>query len=535
MWWLRFRQSNRLHSQRRSRASPAAWWRSGWRGRGRYNWRGKPVRTRCSGRQRWINIACWMRRAGRCWMKPCGVWGYLREAITGYSRWRGRSPIWRRRKTSARRMWPRRCSIGGCWKLVRAFERVLGRRTRKGRHALRLPSSVVAFQCVRSAQDLEFRRQQAVCQGALAEDEAAVADEAQIGPVDLRVEHVRGAFEIERWILCEQRKNRAVIIAAFVQKERLGAARALVDVDPWAFADVMQTPPLPPVGFVKMANAAGEQRVLVTFELRVLFAEQHATRLAGVDGGRTDEFLIAVRMREDAVGARHRADAHVEQIAQRHRVTSGKEHQLAIDEGEGAPVMHGSVKTALFPAKDGAVRHGVGEDAGVAGLDEVGDRAFAEQFFVEATCSGELGEFTRHDKNQFAARAQMTDRLFDEKQIQVAASVEQVAIEQAFGFRADVLIANIRRVADHAVELLGFGIGEEITHPSALRCHVRVDFHRFAARDVCAEGAVSGGWFERTPTIATQRKHLLHDRGRRKDLAEFSDVERSHGSMISCR
>jgi hypothetical protein len=160
-------------------------------------------------------------------------------------------------------------------------------------------------------------------------------------------------------------------------------------------------------------------------------------------------------------------------------------------------------------------------------LDEIGDVALLEEEGVEPPRRGELGEFTRHDENQLAARAQMAHCLGDEMKVEIAAPVEHFVIEQSPRVQRDVLVTHIGRIADDRVELLRQRQSEEIHHARARGGDRRIDLDRLAACDAARKGALAGGRIERAPKTPAQREHLLDHGGRGKHLAQGVHVELS--------
>jgi hypothetical protein len=146
----------------------------------------------------------------------------------------------------------------------------------------------------------------------------------------------------------------------------------------------------------------------------------HPAQRARLRRLRADEVGVAqLRVGEDPVGAGYRADLDGEDAGQRHAVDAAGQQDLAAGEHHAPAVGQAPRPAALLEAPDGAVGHHAVEDAGVAQLLEVGQRALVEEPGVEPRAAGGLEEIARRDEDQLAARLQVAHALLDEVQIQV--------------------------------------------------------------------------------------------------------------------
>jgi hypothetical protein len=93
----------------------------------------------------------------------------------------------------------------------------------------------------------------------------------------------------------------------------------------------------------------------------------------------------------------------------------------------------------------------------------VRDAALLKKPGVQLLGGGQLDELARHDEDQFAARLQVADALFDEEQEEVAARIEQIRFQPIFRVDRNILKTHVGRVADDGVELLAERVIEEIT------------------------------------------------------------------------
>jgi hypothetical protein len=159
----------------------------------------------------------------------------------------------------------------------------------------------------------------------------------------------------------------------------------------------------------------------------------------------------------------------VKDISEAHAVIVAQEHQLAIDLDKAPAIGHLAIHAAFFEAENGAVGRVFVKDPRVAGFVKMRDAALLVKPGVQFLGGGQLDELARHDEDQFAARLQVADALFDEEQEEVAACVEQIRFQPFFRVDRNILKAHVGRVADDGVELLAERVIEEITNFDAGR------------------------------------------------------------------
>ena len=177
----------------------------------------------------------------------------------------------------------------------------------------------------------------------------------------------------------------------------------------------------------------------------------------------------------------------------------------------------------------------------VAEIDEVGDRAGGVEQAVEWHGRSGLEEVTRRDEDQLTTGLQVAQTFFNEKQVEVGASVEEAATRQVAGCRRDLLITDIRGVADDRGELLGVGQFEEIHHQRFGWGMAGIDLDAGGPGKVLQEGAVATRRLEHTAPVAHQAPHAIDNRRRSKHLPQRGDVVTRvvqrvghwrHGSML---
>ena len=126
----------------------------------------------------------------------------------------------------------------------------------------------------------------------------------------------------------------------------------------------------------------------------------------------------------------------------------------------------------------------------------------------------------------------MADALLDEEQEQVAARIEEVGFQAFFGVNRDILITDVRRVADDRVELLADRVVEKVADLGACGSDARVDLDTDTVRmpllEQLKEHTVTGRRLERPPAVAAQGEHERHHLEWREHLAELFDVARRH-------
>ena len=159
----------------------------------------------------------------------------------------------------------------------------------------------------------------------------------------------------------------------------------------------------------------------------------------------------------------------------------------------------------------------------IAQIDEIGDGAGRMQQLVERHRRGGLEQVARCDEDQFAIRLQVAQTFFDEEEVQVGAPVEHGAPRQTPCAWRNILVANVRRIADDGGKALVFREFEEVHHFCAGRRMAWIDLDAQRPGKVLEEGAVPTRGFKHTPSVTHQRQHAVDNRRRSENLAERGD------------
>jgi len=134
----------------------------------------------------------------------------------------------------------------------------------------------------------------------------------------------------------------------------------------------------------------------------------------------------------------------------------------------------------------------------------------------------------------------VVNALFDEKQEEITARIEQLRFQLFFRVDRNILKTHVGRIADDGVELLADRVIEEITYFNAGRGNLGVDFNADAIRlpflQQLEKSAVTSRWLKRPPLVAAEVEHEVDDGRRRENLAELFDITHAQflGSAASC-
>jgi len=93
------------------------------------------------------------------------------------------------------------------------------------------------------------------------------------------------------------------------------------------------------------------------------------------------------------------------------------------------------------------------------------------------------------------------------------------------GFRGNILVAHVGRIADDGIEPFRCGEIEKVHDRCPRRCNAGIQFDGGASRQMTRKRALSRRWFERAPLIRAQVQHGAHDGFGGKNLAERSDIQ----------
>ena len=130
----------------------------------------------------------------------------------------------------------------------------------------------------------------------------------------------------------------------------------------------------------------------------------------------------------------------------------------------------------------------------------------------------------------------MAQAFVDEEQIEIGARIQAVAVaaacDQGTGGGRNVLKAHIRRIADDGVELLVFGVGEEVDRLRTWRTVIGVELQAHCAGQVAEKGTIAARWLEHAPRVAAQGQHGAHDRLGREHLAQCGNIAQTEAQLF---